>query len=141
MAKAGGKRHGAGAKKGKPQKRTLEKMELERQFRERISEQLDPLAQALIRSALGVEHLQAKDKHGQWTSVVDPLIMAKVLNGPEEYQRISAKDPDVRAIKECLDRLFGQPKQHLEVEEVGPETLTDAELIARARALLDKDKS
>jgi hypothetical protein len=137
MAK-GGKRPGAGAKKGKPQKRTIEKMELERQFRERIGEQLAPLAEALIRSALGVEHLQAKDKHGQWTSVTDPRIMALVLNGPEEHRRISAKDPDVRAIKECLDRLFGQPKQHLEVEDVGPSQLTDAELKARATALLAK---
>jgi len=134
----GGKRPGAGAKKGSKQKRTLEKMELDRQFRQRIAEQLPELSDALLRAAKGVEHLQAKDKRGQWTSVEDPKVMAKVLNGPEEYRRISAKDPDVRALKECFDRLFGQPKQHVEVEDVTkPSEMTDAELIAKAKQLLE----
>src|ERR1700686_3455260 len=128
MAK-GGKRVGAGAKKGQPQKRTVEKLELERQFRERIAARVLPLADALLREAEGVEHMQAKDRHGQWTSVTDPALMTRVLNSGESFYRISAKDPDVRAIKECLDRLFGQPKQHLELEPVvSPETMTDEEL-------------
>ena len=135
----GGPRRGAGAKKGQPQQRTLEKMELERQFRARIAEQLAPLADALIRSALGVEHLQAKDPRGQWTSVTDPEVMAQVLNGPAEYRRISAKDPDVNAIRESLNRLFGQATQHVEVEDVtSPTDMTDAELKAAALALATK---
>jgi hypothetical protein len=137
MAK-GGKRRGAGAKKGKLQKRTVEKMELERQFRARIAEQLEPLADALLRAAQGVEHLQAKDKRSQWTSVTDPGVMSKVLNGPDELRRISAKDPDVRALKECFDRLFGAPKQHVEVEDVTPVTdMSDEDLKRLARELAE----
>jgi hypothetical protein len=137
MAK-GGKRPGAGAKKGQPQKRTVEKLERERQFRERIAERLEQLAGALLAKAEGVSHLQAKDTAtGQWMSVKDPTQMTAVLNGPAEYQRIFAEDPDIRAIKECLDRLFGQPTQHVEVEPVvSPDNMTDEELKAKAEALL-----
>lgn len=133
---ARGKKTG-GRSKGTPNKASLEQRELDRQFRERIAEHLEPLADALLKAAQGVEHLQAKDKTGQWVSVTDPKIMSKVLNGPEEYRRISAKDPDVRALKECFDRLFGQPKQHVELEDVTTVTdLSDEELRTRVRALL-----
>lgn len=129
-----------GRKKGTPNKATIEERELERQFREQIAAELKPLADALIRKAKGVEHLQAQDqKSGQWVSVTDPKMMAKVLNGPEQYRRLSAKDPDTQALKECLDRLFGQSKQHVEVEDVTPVSdMSDAELKALALELAAK---
>jgi hypothetical protein len=128
----GGKRPGAGRPKGAPNKATVEQRELERQFKEQIAAELLPLAQAMIRKAKGVEHLQAQDpKTGQWVSVTDPQMMAKVLNGPEQYRRLSAKDPDTPALKECWDRLFGQAKQHVEVEDVTSVTqMSDEELKA-----------
>lgn len=128
---------GSGKPKGYKAPQTLEKLELDRQFKAAIAVQLGPIAQALIDRCLGVVHLMAKDKTGQWTSVTDPLIMQKVLNGPEEYRRLSAKDADVNAIREALNRLFGQAKQSIEVEDITPTAeMTDAELVAAARALL-----
>ena len=130
---------GSGKKKGYKAPQTLEKLELQKQFRERIAQEIEPLAAALLRAAKGVEHLQAKDKRGQWMSVEDPNMMTLVLNGPEEHRRISAKDPDVRALKECFDRLFGAPTQHVEVEDVTPVAeLSDEELHQELERLAKK---
>lgn len=125
-----------GRTKGTPNKASLEQKELERQFKETIASELQPIAQALLSRCKGVDHLMAKDKSGQWVSVTDPKQMAKVLNGPEEYRRLSAKDPDVNAIREALNRLFGQAKQSIEVEDVTPtKDMSDEELLALAREL------
>lgn len=138
----GGKRQGSGAKLGQPQKRTLEKQEQQRQFRERIAEHIGPIADALVQSALGVSHMMAREKDGKWTQVTDPKIMARVLESGQSFYRIHAQNPDVRAIKESLDRLFGQATQHVEVEPVvSPDNMTDAELLARAAALSKALKS
>jgi hypothetical protein len=135
-----GKRPNAGRPKGSLNKATVEQKELERQFKERIAADLAPLADALLRKAKGVEHLQAQDpKTGQWVSVTDPKMMAMVLNGPEGYRRLSAKDPDTQALRECFDRLFGQAKQSIEVEDVTPiKDMTDEELKALAAELAQK---
>lgn len=126
-----------GRTKGTPNKATADQKELERQFKQAIASELMPIATALLARCKGVDHLMAKDKSGQWVSVTDPKLMVKVMNGPEEYRRLSAKDPDVNAIREALNRLFGQAKQSIEVEDVTPTTeMTDAELLALAKELL-----
>lgn len=128
---------GSGKKKGYKAPQTLEKLELDRQFKALIAAEIVPIAHALIGRCKGVDHLMAKDaKTGQWVSVTDPAVMARVLNGPAEYRRLSAKDADVNAIREALNRLLGQATQSIEVEDVTPtREMTDAELVAIAKEL------
>jgi len=137
----GGKRPGAGAKKGVPQPRTLEKMELQRQFREEATRRFSDVIQAQISLALGVDHLVARERNGKWTRVTDPDVMVKVLNSGESFYRIYAQNPDARALKDLLDRLLGSPTQAVEIS--GPdggavEIQSDAVLKARMQALLAK---
>lgn len=73
----GGKRVGAGKPKGTLNKSTIEKHEALRLFRQRITEEMEPLMRAHIMAALG---------------------------------------GDVRALKELWDRLFGPPKESMDLD-------------------------
>ena len=95
-----------------------------------LAAEVTPLAEALLSAAKGVCHLMAKNRDGTWTEVTDPIIMAKVLNSGETFYRLHARNPDVRALKDIFDRLFGTPTQQVDMTVRG-----DAELVARlARA-------
>jgi hypothetical protein len=62
----GGARPGAGKPKGTLAPQTLEKREMQRQFRERVTQQFAPLMDALIEKAVGVHHMMARGKDGKW---------------------------------------------------------------------------
>src|SRR5215831_16075349 len=107
----GGQRNGSGSKKGSVYKKTLEKQEHERQLRARIAADVDEFYDALKLSATGVTHLMAKDKDGTWKEVTDPAVMARCLNSGESFYRLSARNPDVRALINLFDRLCGSASQ------------------------------
>jgi hypothetical protein len=137
----GGKRTGAGAKKGKPQPRTVERIELQRQFREAAAKRFGDVVQAQLALALGIDHLVARERDGKWTRVTDPDVMVTVLNSGESFYRIFAQNPDPRALKDILDRVLGSPTQAVEIS--GPEgqplgDQSDAVLKARIAALFNK---
>src|SRR5262245_46512589 len=112
---------------GKPKHRsTIEREELLRQFRARVAAEFPQLTDALFTAARGVTHLMAKDRDGTWTEVTDPHQMLRVLNSGEQFYKLSARNPEIRALKEIFDRTFGLPKQELDVHVSG-----DLELIAR----------
>ena len=137
----GGKRPGAGAKKGVPQARTLEKMELLRQQRTFYAQHLMALWQARLDLALGCHHLMGKEQDGTFTKITDPDKMEKVLNSGSTFYNLYAQNPDRQALKDIDDRLFGTPTQQMELS--GPEgqpltTQSDRELKALALALVAK---
>jgi hypothetical protein len=137
----GGKRPGAGAKKGVPQKRTVEKMELLRQQREFYAQHLSALWQARLDLALGCQYLMGKEKDGTFTRITDPDKMRTVLNSGANFYKLYAQNPDRNALKDIDDRLFGTPTQQMELS--GPEgqplsTQSDADLRARVLALVAK---
>jgi hypothetical protein len=109
----------AGRPKGSKSPRSIEKLEMLRQFRERIATEFGPLMDAQIQAALGVSHMMAKDRTGKWMQVTDPKAMARCLNSGEAFYRIHAQNPDVRALKDIFDRLMGSPAQTVEMS--GPE--------------------
>jgi hypothetical protein len=115
----GGPRPNSGPKKGAIYKKTLEKQEYERQLRARIAADVDVFYDALKQAATGVTHLMARDKDGTWKEVTDPRIMLKCLNSGPEFYRLSARNPDVRALVNLFDRLCGSPTQAVAVS--GPE--------------------
>lgn len=135
MAKAKGAPKTGGRKKGSKNKATIEKLELKRIFEQRIAEEFGPLVDAHLEAAKGVSHMMAKDKAGKWIEVTDPATMAKVLNSGEAFYRISARNPDIRALKELWDRTWGAPTQgvDLTVTDVTKESTSD--LVTKALAL------
>ena len=111
----GGRRAGAGAKRGSKQHGSLEKAELLRQFRERVAAEFEPLLSALFASAQGVTHMIVRDKSGKWTPVTDPALMLRCLETGETVYQITTQNPNVRALKDIFDRVFGSPTQAVEV--------------------------
>lgn len=110
----GGRRPGAGAKKGSKQTASLQKAELLKQFRARVAAEFEPLLAALFASATGVKHMMVH-KNGKWTRVTDPVLMHQCLDTGETAYRITTQNPDVRALKDIFDRAFGSPTQAVEV--------------------------
>jgi hypothetical protein len=111
----GGKRPGAGRPVGSKDKRTLEKIEMDRQFRQRVSERFHELIDAQFDAAKGVSHMMAKDKAGKWTQVTDPKVMARCLDSGESFYKITAQNPNVFALKDIFDRMMGMPVKAVEV--------------------------
>ena len=62
----GGRRPGAGKKKGYKHTRTLEKEAAGALLREMVSVELEPLVAAQIHDALGVKHLMFRDAKTGW---------------------------------------------------------------------------
>lgn len=112
---SGGRRPGAGKPKGYKHEKTLDKLEMLNLFRQRVKQEFGPLLDAQMAAAQGVSHMMARDKSGKWIQVTDPEIMAKVLNSGETFYKIHAQNPDVRALKDIFDRLWGTPTQSVEV--------------------------
>jgi len=93
----------------------LQKAELLRQFRERVAAEFEPLLSALFATAKGVTHMMVRDGTGKWVRVTDPIMMQRYLETGETVYRITAQNPDVRALKDIFDRTFGSPTQAVEV--------------------------
>jgi hypothetical protein len=59
---------------------------------------------------------------GTWKEVTDPEMMARCLNSGESFYRLSARNPDVRALIN-LDWLCGSATQQTQVQVDGRMTL------------------
>jgi hypothetical protein len=129
----GGARPNSGPKKGALYKNTLAKQEHERQLRARVAGDVDALYEALRSAAIGVTHLMARDKDGTWKEVTEPATMAKVLNSGDTFYRLTARNPDVRALINLFDRLCGSATQAIEMEVSGDLHLVERLMGARRR--------
>lgn len=106
---AGGKRKGAGRKKG-PQ--TLEKEAMRAIVRERVSARLGPLVDAQIANAEGLRYLVTRDKKtGKFLRVGE----AKASNPDEETIEVWEKDPSVQAFTDLMNRVIDKPAEHVEM--------------------------
>lgn len=136
-----GKRYG-GKPKGYKAPHTMEKLEMQKQFRERITSEFGPLMEALIAKAKGVHHMVAREKDGKWTEVTDPAKMIACLNSGETFYRIYAHDPDAKALADVFNRVMGMPTQEVELEvKTSARELSDEDLIAQAKTLVDQMKA
>jgi hypothetical protein len=145
----GGARAGAGRPLGctisngsKVYKPTREKAELLSLWRQKVSEHFEELVQAQLAAARGVTHMQARDKSGRWQTVTDPAVMTERLNAGAECYRLTAVAPSAPVLQQVMDRLFGSPKQSLDLEVQSPvDKLSDGELAESLTALLEKLKN
>jgi hypothetical protein len=124
----GGKRAGAGMKKGTKIKRTLEKEEALRLYRERVTKHADEIFNAQFSNAKGnvyIYQIIEVDKKKKHILVTDPDEILKVLDANqgqsglvgEDYFIVTVEKPDNQAIKDMLDRTFGTATQTVVTED------------------------
>lgn len=104
-----------GPKRGVKYTKTLEKLEMERLFRQRVSERFAELIDAQFDAAKGVSHMMAKGRDGKWIEVTDAGLMLKCLNSGESFYKITAHNPNVFALKDIFDRMMGMPVKAVEL--------------------------
>jgi hypothetical protein len=147
----GGSRSGSGRRKGfkvgmtrkdgtvfQPYKPTAEKAELLRLWKQEMSKHMPDIIKSQLLSAVGQTHLQIRDSSGRWAHVTDPNKAADALNRGEKHYRLTSVSPNTQALAQIMDRLFGSPKQSIEVDIQPTTSLSDAELVDSLNVLLNK---
>ena len=147
----GGSRPGSGRPKGlkvgmtrkdgtvfQPYKPTAEKAELLRLWKQEMAKHMPDIIKSQLLSAVGQTHLQIRDKSGRWAHVTDPDKAAEALNRGEKHYRLTSVSPNTQALAQIMDRLFGSPKQSIEVDVQPTTSLSDEELVDSLNVLLDK---
>jgi hypothetical protein len=135
----GGKRPGAGRKKGVKLLKTLEK-EAAREFtRQTVIAGLAPMLRAQMAHAMGIGHCYTRDKNGKFTRAENLDEIDRLLTqGTEgEHFFIFAKDPSAVAFKELLDRALDKPKEQAQEIHVTGEIELTAHLTAARNRVID----
>jgi hypothetical protein len=130
----GGARPGAGRKKGGMNQATLERLQVEKELKQRVLKNANRLYDAQFSLAQGLSYLfvikTETDKKGNKRKlrpelITSPIIIESYLNGDyeedteDEYFFITTKAPDNKAIDSLLDRTFGKAQQSLDVTSQG----------------------
>lgn len=133
-SKWGGKRPGAGRRKGSANKATLERMAVMRQLEQRIMGAADRLFEAQFTLARGTSHLYRVDMVGDKRTVVLVTDTEEIRayfdaleqeTEPDGFYFITAEKPDNRAIDSMLDRAFGKSVARHELSGPGGVPLID----------------
>jgi len=107
----GGKRPGAGRKKG-PQR--LEKEAARDLVRQQVFADLGPLVAAQLANAKGLSYLVVREKvSGKFLRVAKGA--AEKLNTQEEIIEIWEKDPSVQAFTDLMNRALDKPAEQMRV--------------------------
>ncbi len=130
MAKLGGKRPGAGRKKGTKSKKTIEQQIVLDALRERIMKNSQRILDSQMSLAQGQQFLYRIEtyKNGSKSKpelITDENTIQKYLDGEfgdgesidddKEYYFITTKEPNNQAIDSMYNRVFGKPIDSLEV--------------------------
>jgi len=137
--KHGGARQGAGRPEHGKNKSTIEKEEAERQFKERVSKNVDRLFNSQLDLALGEKYLMVITTTGQGTKqrretsiVTDPDTIKRFIDEDledtdTEYYYMSTKPANNQALEGMMNRAFGRAKESLDVT-TGGDKLTDGKV-------------
>ncbi len=113
--KNGGKRPGAGRKRGQ-NKQTLEKAVAREIVRALICPHLKPLVEAQVANAIGLKYLVVRDKKtGKFSRVTEAL--ARVEDG-EEIIEVWEKDPCIQAFTDLMNRAIDKPAEQEQTHAV-----------------------
>lgn len=131
MAK-GGKRPGAGRKKGMKLQGTLDKLAAREFVRQRVTAALAPIIDSQIANAIGIKYLVTRHKNsGKFIRVTEAMARVK-LGEDEEIIEVWEKDPSAQAADALLNRALDRAKeQEIEVKVSGELELVQR--LARAR--------
>jgi hypothetical protein len=134
----GGKRPGAGQKKGAKWPSTIAKEEARELTRRLITEHLEPIIGAHITNAQGTKYLVTRNaKTGKFERVSQERMEQLLESGDKELETIEVydKDPSVEAFKTLLDRALDKPKE--QAQEVNLTINSRADRVAAARLRAD----
>ena len=110
----GGKRAGAGAKKGQKHAETLSKEQAREALRTIVLEHMQEMTAAQIANAQGIKYLVARHKtSGKFERVTEAELQA-ILAGEDEERvilEVWEKDPSVQAFTDLMNRALDKPKE------------------------------
>lgn len=120
----GGKRDGAGRKKGTRDPETLQREQVQAAIRQRVLKSADRILNAQLGIAEGcsylyrVEKAKEKGEKRKHVLVTSPSEIRQYLDGElktDDFYYISTDKPNNDAIKDLWDRTLGKPTQGVEV--------------------------
>ena len=128
----GGVRAGAGRPKGQMTDEVKLRNRALRNYRVRVTKLTDKLLNAQLTLALGTAYLirvdivnkGQKNERREHVIVTDPNEILQYFNeetDKDTYYYISTKEPDVRAIRDILERTYGKPEQAVDISSKGEE--------------------
>jgi hypothetical protein len=110
----GGKRDGAGAKKGAANCLTVDKIRLRQAARDYLGPHMLDVLAAQLATAKGLSYLVVRDRAtGKFLRVGKGS--AEKLNPAEEIIEIWETTPSTESAKVLLDRLLDKPSEHVEL--------------------------
>lgn len=126
---SGGARPGAGKPKGSKHKKTIEREIALKELQQRILEEIRPLLRAQLDTAKGLtvmfqrkklkNHKTGKyERTGEMVRVQDLNRIEELLEGDctgDDWYYITTKDPNVKALEDLFNRVFGKPKESIEL--------------------------
>jgi hypothetical protein len=105
----GGKRPGAGRKKG-DKWAGLEAKEYRRMYRERVGPRFREVVDAQLANALGLSHLVVRGPDGKFVRVEQSDVLSRLAPG-ETRVEIWLRDPSQQAAQDILNRVMEKPKE------------------------------
>lgn len=116
----GGKRPGAGRKKGSKAPKTADKEAMREFVRQRVAATLGPLIDAQLANATGLKYLITRDKKtGKFIRVTEAMARLKqAMATTEETVEVWEKDPSVQAFTDLLNRAMDKPKEQEQTHEI-----------------------
>jgi hypothetical protein len=127
----GGKRQGAGAKKGAENCYTAEKNKLRQDARNLIGPEMPAMIAAQVSNSKGLSYLVYRDKQsGKFERVKD----IEAVDQSKDTIEVWEKDPSVQAFTDLMNRLLDKPaEQKLEIAVSGELSVVDRLQAARKR--------
>jgi hypothetical protein len=131
-ANNGGARPGSGRPKGSMSETNRLKLEALNHYKRRVARLTDSLLNKQLSLAEGRQYLYKvvvtnegeKNERREHVLVTDPDEILKYFNeevDPDTYYYMTTKDPDVRALKDILERAYGKPEQSVDLTSDGNE--------------------
>ena len=123
-----------GKKKGSKNKKTIEREDALKTYHQEMMQRLMPLIRAQQQSAQGVvvvmrpklvKNSKGKlERTGELKQVRNPEEIEELFNSDkvgENFHIVFAKDPNVKAIQDIFDRVFGKAKEQIDLNLRGKE--------------------
>ncbi len=134
----GGKRPGAGAKKGSKHAETLSKEAGREALRIIVMREMEAMAAAQIANAKGLQYLVYRDKKtGKFERVKD----LEAVDQDEHTIEVWEKDPSVQAFTDLMNRALDKPAEQLQqIQLSGAVTIEDRLTAARNRLAKAKEQ-
>ena len=128
MARIKGSKKTGGRKKGIKNKKTLDTEKALTLYKQAMLKELKPILQSQQQLAKGLVVMLRRGlikgkngklyRGGDLQQVKNPDEIERLLNSDgqgEDWYFITAKDPNVKAIQDIFDRIFGKPKETTEL--------------------------